>query len=97
MVEGKTSSGFEFKIDEGVLEDFLFMRAFKKTTSGKPEEEVEGCVDLVRILFNDESEEERYYAHVAEKYGGRVPVNVLGEELGEIISAVQASSEESKN
>lgn len=97
MIEGKTSSGFEFKVDESLMEDFLFLRAFKMANSSDPEEEVNGAVDMVRILFNDPSEEERYYKHLAARHGGRVPADVIGREIGEIIEIVQGHDEDSKN
>lgn len=97
MIEGKTSSGFEFKVDETLLEDFLFMRAFKMANSSDPEEQVAGTVDLVRIMFNNKAEEERYYQHLAKQHGGRVPADIIGQELGEIIDAAQNNDEETKN
>ena len=97
MIEGKTSSGFEFKIDEKLLEDFLFMRAFERANSSDPEDQVAGTVDLVRIMFNDEAEEERYYKHLAKQHGGRVPADIIGKELGEIIDVANNTDEETKN
>jgi len=97
MVEGKTSSGFEFTIEESVLDDFLFMRAFKRANSSDPEDQVNGSVDLIRIIFNNEKEEERYYKHLAKLHGGRVPADVIGQELGEIFEIVNNSGEEGKN
>lgn len=97
MIKGTTTSGFEFKVDESLLNDFMFIRAFKMANSSDPEEQVTGTVDLVRILFNDREEEERYYKHLSSKHGGRVPADIIGRELGEIIEIAQEHDEATKN
>lgn len=97
MIEGKTSSGFQFKLDESFMDDFLFLRAFKMANSSDAEAQVDGAVDLVRILFNDPDEEERFYKHLGGLYNGRVPADVVGKEIGEIIDIAENHDEDAKN
>lgn len=97
MVKGRTASGFNFEVDEDLLNDFMFMRAIKKANSGDPDEQIEGTVDLVKIVFNDKKEEERFLNHLAKLHGGRVPAETIGEDIGSILSALEKSGEEAKN
>lgn len=96
-VEGTTKSGFEFAIDEDIFKDWRFLRAIRRSGSDDAEEQLDATFELIALLFNDSKEEERFYSFLAEKNGGRVPVDVVGREAGEIMKAVQEKSKEAKN
>ncbi len=98
MVKGTTSSGFSFEIPEGLDNDFRFVKAYEMTFSGDEEKAMKGVVKLVSAIFaNNEEEEERLYEHLGKKYNGRVPFDVLFEEIKEIIDLAKSSDESIKN
>lgn len=95
-VKGKTSSGFAFEIDSDVFKDWRFLKAVRKANAnGK--DALDASLDLVAFLFNDPKEEENFYEFLADQNGGRVPVEVVGKEVGEIMKIVQEKSKEAKN
>lgn len=95
-VKGKTSSGFSFEIDSDVFNDWRFLKAVRKSNAnGK--DALDASLDLVAFLFNDPKEEENFYEFLAGQNGGRVPVEVVGKEVGEIMKIVQEKSKEAKN
>ncbi len=96
-VKGKTKSGFEFSIDSDVFKDWRFLRVTRKASTTEGEEQFNASMEMVALLFNDETEEEKFYSDLAEKNGGRVPVDVVGHEVGEIMKIVQEKSKEAKN
>jgi len=96
-VKGTTSSGFKFSVDAEIFKDWRFLRAVRRAGSGDGETQFEASLDMVAILFNDQKEEERFYDFLAKKNGGRVPVEVVGTELGEIMKVIQEKSTEAKN
>ena len=96
-VKGTTSSGFKFAVDADVFKDWRFLRAARKADHGTSEEQLDASLELVALLFNDQAEEERFYAYLAEKSGGRVPVETVGTEVGEIMKILQEKSTQAKN
>lgn len=95
-IKGKTSSGFAFEIDSDVFKDWRFLKAVRKANAnGK--DALDASLDLVAFLFNDPKEEENFYEFLADQNGGRVPVEVVGKEVGEIMKIVQEKSKEAKN
>ena len=96
-IKGTTTSGFKFAVDADVFKDWRFLRATRKASSGNGDEQIDASLELVAILFNDQKEEERFYEYLAKKNGGRVPVELVGAEVGEILKAVQEKSTAAKN
>lgn len=96
-VKGTTSSGFKFAIDDNVFNDWRFLQATRKANNGTGEEQMDASFELVALLFNDQKEEERFYSFLAKKNGGRVPVDVVGTEVGEIMSIIRESTKSAKN
>lgn len=97
MIKGKTSSGFEFTVAEGIDRDFRFMKAYRKVRSGDEDKAIEGAEQIISIVFSDKNEEERFYQHIASTYGGRIPIDVLFPELNEIIEIAKNQDEHVKN
>lgn len=95
-VKGKTTSGFAFEIDSNVFKDWRFLKAVRKANADG-EEALEASIDMVTILFNDQKEEDRFYDFLAGQNDGRVPVEVVGKEVGEILKIIQDKSKEVKN
>ena len=95
-VKGSTASGFKFSVDAEAFKDWRFLKAVRKANSDR-DDSFEGGLDMVALLFNDPKEEERFYEYLAEKHGGRVPVDVVVTEVGEIMSVIREKSKEAKN
>jgi hypothetical protein len=94
MVKGKTSSGYKYSFDESVCQDWRYVKALKNVRKGAkdPEAFLDGATALVEVLFNDHDAEEAYYQFLAEKYGGRVPSEVVFSEVNEIITELTKQS-----
>lgn len=86
MVTGKTSTGFEYSIKEGLTSDFRFVKAYRDYRSSNPEKQIDGVCDMISVVFSDEEQERRFYQHIADVYGGRVPTDKLLIEVNEIIA-----------
>lgn len=95
-IKGTTSSGYKFSVDAEVFKDWRFLKAVRKANT-EGNEALEASLDMVAILFNDQKEEERFYDFLASKHDGRVPVEVVGKEVGEIMKVIQEKSKEAKN
>lgn len=96
-VRGTTKSGFKFAIDSDVFKDWRFLRAMRRTGNSEGETQIDASFELIELLFNDPKEEERFYQFLAEKHGGRVPADVVGQEAGEIMRIIQEKSKPAKN
>lgn len=95
-VKGKTKSGFAFEIDSNIFKDWLFLKALKKMTASG-DDSIDAVGDMINRLFNDDDEENRFYKFIAQNNGGRVPIDVMGAEAGEIMKIIQEKSKEAKN
>ena len=95
-VKGKTKSGFAFEIDSNIFKDWLFLKALKKMTANG-DDSIDAVGDVIKTLFNDQNEEDRLIEFIAQKNDGRVPIDVIGKEVGEIMKIVQEKSKEAKN
>lgn len=97
MVKGVTSSGFSFTIPDNLMTDFRFLKTYAKMKNGDEDEQLNGALDLISIVFSDEAEEERFYKHLAGDKGGRIPVSEVFREVGEIITIATAEDKAVKN
>lgn len=90
-ITGKTKSGFEFSVPDGLSNDFRFVKAYRNYKSRDPEKQVDGICDMISAVFSDEVEEERFYQHIARTYGddsGRVPADRVLLEITEITDII---------
>lgn len=85
MVKGKTVDGFKFSIDEEVLKDFMFLRALNMAQSKDASEALDGTIKIVSCIFNDDVKEKEFYEFLKAKHNGRVPVQVLSENVRSMI------------
>lgn len=85
MVKGKTVDGFKYSIDEEVLKDFMFLRYLNMCQSKDPEEALDGTIKIVSCIFNNDDMERDFYEFLKAKHNGRVPVDVLSENVRSII------------
>ena len=80
MLKGKTESGFEFELEEDVLDDYELLEALRKTDKEGAQE----AIDVVNILLGEE-QKERLKEHVRNEKGKVSAERLLGE-VGEIFA-----------
>lgn len=78
MITGKTSSGFEYELDEGTLDDYELLNAIQKFDQGDPL----AVVDMIDRLLGEE-QRDALKEHVREE-NGRVPMTKMLKEAMEI-------------
>lgn len=96
MVKGRTTSGFDFAVPDGLKQDYRFIRAYGMIRSGDVDKEVQGATELVSAVFCDPAEEQRFLRHV-EAVNGRPTVDAVYKELGEIIQAAAEDTDTKKS
>ena len=89
MLEGKTQSGFEYKVDEKMAEDWRFIRLTKKMTKGSSEDKIAALDDALIMILGSEEEAERLLQHIEEQNEGYVPTDKVVEEFNEIIASIK--------
>ena len=90
MVNGKTTSGFEFSYDERLLNDWRIMEAIAYADSPDNIKKVKGTSDLVDFLLGDNRES--LFEHIKKNNDGFIPANVLQKELFDILASAKESS-----
>lgn len=88
MVSGKTVSGFEFELDEKVMDNMELVDALADASENNPI----AMSRAVKLLLGDE-QRRKLYDHLRTE-DGRVPVAAVGKEAVEI---VQAFGKQGKN
>lgn len=92
MITGKTSTGFEFTVSEGLSKDWNFIRAYRKMKRTDDDDmAIDGLSEFIECVFCDHEQEEAFYKHLAGIHGGRVPVDELFAAVGEIMAAIEAN------
>lgn len=80
-INGKTSSGFEFHIEEAALDDWEVLEAIVDINSGH----YSAAVRVLKLLLGDE-QTKKLKEHCRNKETGRVPKNAMFRELSDILS-----------
>lgn len=81
MIKGKTSSGFAYELPENAIDNMELVDALAETTENNPV-----AVSRVCRLFLGDSLRKRLYDHLRTE-DGRVPIEALSNELGELFAA----------
>ena len=87
MIEGKTKSGFKFKIDERILDDWRLLKCIALSESKDASEQMRGASGLVELLLGDQ--EDALIEFVAKKNKGLVPAVAITEAVAEILTSVK--------
>ena len=87
MIEGKTKSGFKFKIDERVLDDWRLLSYIAMSESDNASEQIQGAYKLVSLLLGDD--EKKFMDFIASKNDGFIPSSVVSDTLAEIIKSAK--------
>ena len=91
MIEGKTKSGFRFKIDERILSDWRLVDAIGLSESDDASEQIRGVRNLVQLVLGDQTDALK--KHLADSNDGFVPM----EKMTDIITEIITTSKEIKN
>lgn len=97
MVKGKTCDGFKYSIDEEVLKDFMFLKYLNMCQSHDPQEVLDGTIKIVSCIFNDDAKEREFYEFLKEKNNGRVPVDILSNNVRSIILKLRENNDIKKS
>lgn len=92
MIEGKTTSGFEFKIEDDALNDMELLDAFMAVDAGR----ISGMqAAIIRLLGEDQKK--ALYDFLRDKTSGRV--NAYGERgvIGAVTEILHIAGEQSKS
>ena len=87
MISGKTSTGFSYKVNEGIGTDWRFIKALADIESGEDTKVLVGTTTLGELLVGADGEK-RLCEHVRTK-DGLVPLKALMTEIAEIIKALR--------
>lgn len=90
MAKGKTKSGFKYSVDKATLNDAEFLEAFCKVRKGDNME----IFNMIETVLGKE-QKASLYEHVRDK-DGRVPLDVLTNEVSEILAALGENEETKK-
>ena len=91
IIEGKTKSGFKFKIDDRILDDWRLIDAIGLSESDDASEQIRGMRDLVRLVIGDQFDALK--KHIADKNDGYIPSKNVTDLIIEIVN----TSKELKN
>ena len=85
-MQGTTSSGYQFDIDDKILSDWRFTMALAKCEKRKNAfESLQAMNEMAELLFGDQME--AFFEHIKEKNGGYVPFEVVMNEIKEIFES----------
>lgn len=91
MLEGRTSTGYEYSIDESILKDWRFVRNLSKLTELEDNSDaietdfINIMSELEKIIFADKGKS--LEKHIQSLNNGKVPTDILLRELVEIIKS----------
>lgn len=90
MIEGRTKSGIEFKLNEKVKDDtrFLYYLQKIKNTDLDNDERSRSVYDLLGVIFGNEGGMVNFMNAVANVHDGVCDTDALMTELNEMFSAV---------
>ncbi len=86
-----TKSGFELEIDKEELNDYKVLDAIADADSDDEAEKIRGSVNLVRYILG--KQKKAYYKHIEAQHNGRVPVEVVNEDVSDIFNQLNDSDD----
>lgn len=88
MITGKTTSGFEFTIDEAALDDMRLIDTMAVILSpGASRSDILAANSRGAEILLGPAQKEALYEHIGKQHDGRVPIAVFAQELKEIMAA----------
>lgn len=92
IVEGKTTSGFKYKVDTETMTSWDYIEAVALSQSEDESEQIIGFVKMVNISMGKAG-----MNNLRKHLGQNMQVEDVNREVGEIIKAVSAKAKEVKN
>lgn len=86
MIEGKTKSGFKFKIDERIQSDWRLVKAIADSQNENSGIKLQGTVNMIKLVLGDQ--EELLMQHIKKENDGFIPMEIMNAEITEIIQAI---------
>lgn len=83
MIHGKTVSGFEFQLNDNVLDNMELLELMVEVQNGNPA----ALIPSFRMILGDE-QRKALYDHLRTE-DGRVPVKAAAEAFAEIVNAAK--------
>lgn len=89
MTEGKTTSGFEFKIDERMVKDQDFLDALLDAHDATDDMEKMSATRKLYMLVLGKEAYEALKEHIREQYDGICDAEAFANAFGEILNSVK--------
>lgn len=86
-----TKSGFELDIDKEALDDWRVTEAIADSASDDMGDQMRGVANLVKLIFG--KQKKAYYSHVAGKHNGRIPNDIVNEDVLDIFDQIKESKD----
>lgn len=86
MVTGKTTTGFEYSIDERIAKDYHYVRALAKLNRGDSAEKFIAFDQISTLMLGNKVDD--LITHVETLHDGYAPIDAIGAEVTEIIEAL---------
>lgn len=83
MIEGKTKSGFKFKVDERITTDWRLLEAIALSENEDANLKIKGTIELINLILGKDAD--KLKAHIAKKNDGFVPIEKINDEIVEIM------------
>lgn len=88
MLSGKTKSGFQFNIDERIVNDQRLLRLIVKAESEDASVKVQATEELYTFLLGEKGYDD-LIKHVMKQNDGYCPANVFSSEFLEILNSAK--------
>ena len=89
MIEGKTKTGFKYKVDERIRTDWRLVKAIAESQSDDEGIKLKAVVTMIQLVLG--SQEELLMQHIMKKNNGYIPMEVMNAEITEIIQSLPNS------
>ena len=85
-MQGKTSTGFKYDIDDRILTDWRFTMALSKCQNGTGMDQLTGAQEMVSLMLGKDGLSD-LMNHISEKNDGYVPAEAVMAEVKEIFES----------
>lgn len=85
-MQGKTSTGFKYDIDDRILTDWRFTMALSKCQKGKGMDQLAGAQEMVSLMLGEDGLSD-LMNHISEKNDGFVPAEAVMAEVKDIFES----------
>ena len=85
-MQGITSTGFEYDIDDRILTDWRFTMALSKCQNGKGMDQLTGAQEMVKLMLGEDGLSD-LMNHISEKNDGFVPAEAVMAEVKDIFES----------